>query len=128
MLDKQLIGSVTGIQEGGVGLRFKLHDDKGETIPAFIICYDGLYLGYINRCGHIAVQLDYLPGQFFSDDGQTLVCATHGAEYAPDSGQCLGGPCFGVGLESLPVLLVDEQLYLQDPRYTVVANQDDNKS
>jgi len=129
MKDK-LIGSLDDLEEGGKGLRFDVISLKaaankpgtigeGDVIPAFLVRYDYQVFGYLNRCGHIAVQLDYMPGEFFSDDGQTLVCATHGAEYEPDTGKCLGGPCFGVGLEPLKIKELDGQVYLDDEAYAV---------
>lgn len=119
-MDKKTIGKVGQLSEAGKGLRFDLISNKsGEKIPAFAVQFDGQYFAYLNRCGHIAVQLDYMPGEFFSDDGQTLVCATHGAEYAPDTGACLGGPCFGVGLEPLALKLEDNHLILASSEYHI---------
>ena len=117
----QLIGSAAGLEEGGTGLRFDVKDQNGEVIPAFAVRFDARYFAYLNRCGHIAVQLDYQPGDFFSDDGQTLMCATHGAEYAPDTGACLGGPCYGVGLDPIEIVYDAPHLYLVSERYHVVA-------
>ena len=116
-----LIGSIAGLEEGGKGLRFDVVNKNQETIPAFVIHFDGQYFAYLNRCGHIAVQLDYMPGDFFSDDGRTLMCATHGAEYAPDTGACLGGPCYGVGLEPLQLEQDDNQLFLKSDIFSVSA-------
>jgi len=114
----RIIGNIEKLKEGGTGIRFDLISvASGEKIPAFAVKFDGQYFAYLNRCGHIAVQLDYMPGEFFSDDGQTLVCATHGAEYAPDTGACLGGPCFGIGLEPLPLTLEDDNLILESNEY-----------
>ena len=124
--DDRLIGSLDGIEEGGKGLRFdvkKINADNKEVIPAFAVRYDYQTFAYLNRCGHIAIPLDYMPGEFFSDDGQTLICSTHGAEYAPDTGACLGGPCFGVGLERLEVEVIDGQLYLDNSDYMLVKQE-----
>ncbi|NNC98623.1 MAG: Rieske 2Fe-2S domain-containing protein [Gammaproteobacteria bacterium] len=123
MADTQLIGPVSGLLEGGRGLRFDIRNREGEIIPAFAVRYDYQYFAYLNRCGHIAMQLDYMPGEFFSDDGQTLICATHGAEYAPDTGACLGGPCYGVGLVPLPISEQDGELFLINDDYEVVSNE-----
>ena len=119
-----LIGSIEGLDEGGKGLRFDVKNTKGEVMPAFVIHYDYQYFAYLNKCGHIAVQLDYMPGEFFSDDGQSLICATHGAEYAPDTGACMGGPCYGVGLEPLEIKRQDDQLFLESDTLTVIAKSD----
>ena len=117
------IGSTESLQEGGKGLRFDVRSANGEVMPAFAIHYDYQYFAYLNKCGHIAVQLDYMPGEFFSDDGQSLVCATHGAEYAPDTGACQGGPCYGVGLESLEISQSDGQLFLENEDLDIVEKK-----
>lgn len=117
----QYLGKASTISDGGRGLRFKLETSSGEVFPAFVVQFDGQAYAYLNRCGHIAVQLDYMPGEFFSDDGQTLVCSTHGAEYAPDTGACLGGPCYGIGLDALEITQTGDDLYLASDTYTVVA-------
>lgn len=121
MGDLKLIGSTDGLEEGGKGLRFDVKNRAGETIPAFVVRFDYQYFGYLNKCGHIAVQLDYMPGEFFSEDGQSLICSTHGAEYAPDTGACLGGPCYGVGLEPIELSEVEGQLFIQNDEYEVVS-------
>lgn len=117
------IGSIEGLQEGGKGLRFDVRNASGEVMPAFVIHYDYQYFAYLNKCGHIAVQLDYMPGEFFSDDGQSLICATHGAEYAPDTGACQGGPCYGVGLDPLEISQSDGQLFLENKDLDIVEKK-----
>ena len=86
--------------EGGDGVRFDL-EHQGETVPAFAVRYKGQVYAYLNRCGHIAMELDWKPGKFFDAEGEYLLCSTHGALYAPDSGACRGGPCRGTGLTRL---------------------------
>jgi nitrite reductase/ring-hydroxylating ferredoxin subunit len=75
-------------------LRRPGHDD-GQTFPGegFAILIDGHVRAYQNFCPHTGSPLDWLPGRFFSDDGRTLVCATHGARFDPLTGACLSGPC-----------------------------------
>jgi len=72
-------------------------------VPAFAIRHEDLVQGYLNRCAHKLVEMDWEPGQFFDTSGQFLVCATHGALYEPASGACLAGPCQGAAL--VPLLL-----------------------
>ena len=127
MHDLKLIGPSAGLEEGGKGFRFDLKDSAGDIIPAFVIRFDYQFFAYKNKCGHIAIQLDYMPGEFFSEDGQNLVCATHGAEYAPNTGKCMGGPCYGVGLEPLSIVEQDGQLFLQSDDFDVVEKDADKK-
>ena len=67
----------------------------GETCRAFAIRFEGRVHAYLNRCAQVAMEMDYQPNRFFDDSGRWLLCATHGAAYAPDTGACAGGPCRG---------------------------------
>ncbi len=100
------------LRDGSDGVRFTVTRGE-ETIPAFLIRHDGVARAFLNRCGHIPVELDWMPGQFFDNEGLYLVCATHGALYAPDSGDCAGGPCNGKGLEPVAVEECDGHIYLK---------------
>lgn len=64
----------------------------GQTCRAFAIRYQGRVHAYLNRCTHVAMEMDWRPHHFFDLTGEFLVCASHGALFAPDSGRCLGGP------------------------------------
>jgi nitrite reductase/ring-hydroxylating ferredoxin subunit len=50
---------------------------------------------YVNACPHIGTPLDWTPDRFMTKDGKYLICATHGAAFAPLTGECLLGPCKG---------------------------------
>lgn len=99
------------LAERGDGLRFEI-EYGGETVPAFAVRYNGRVHAYVNRCGHIAMELDWTQGKFFDAQGEYLICSTHGALYAPDSGACRGGPCRGAGLVGLAASEVDGRVYV----------------
>lgn len=82
------------LQEGGVAVPFDVVY-AGQTCRAFAVRFEGLPHAYLNRCTHVAMEMDYQPDRFFDDTGRWLLCATHGAAYAPDTGTCAGGPCRG---------------------------------
>lgn len=67
----------------------------GQTCRAFAIRYQGRPHAYLNRCTHVAMEMDWQPNRFFDDTGRWLLCSTHGAAYQPDTGACAGGPCRG---------------------------------
>jgi nitrite reductase/ring-hydroxylating ferredoxin subunit len=67
----------------------------GQTCRAFAIRFEGQPQAYLNRCTHVAMEMDFQPNRFFDASGRWLLCATHGAAYAPDTGECAGGPCRG---------------------------------
>ena len=80
--------------DGGRAVPFDLVY-AGQTCRAFAIRFKGQVYAYLNRCTHVAMEMDYQPNRFFDDSGQWLLCATHGAAYLPASGECAGGPCRG---------------------------------
>ena len=67
----------------------------GQTCRAFAVRFEGNVHAYLNRCTHVAMEMDYQPNKFFDLSHQYLLCATHGAAYRPDTGECAGGPCRG---------------------------------
>ena len=108
----RLICASSDLAEGGDGVRFDV-EGQGETASAFVIRHGGRVYAYLNRCAHIAMELDWNPGKFFDTDGEYLICSTHGALYAPDSGACRGGPCRGAGLTRLNVFEADGKVYMR---------------
>ena len=64
-----------------------------QPARAFALRIDGRPVAYINRCAHVPTELDWNPGEFLDAERKTIVCAVHGAQYAPSTGHCLGGPC-----------------------------------
>ena len=86
------------------GQTAKFHFQRGEkTVHGFIVNHGGRHYAYVNRCPHTGTTLDLWPNEFFTEDGLHLICSTHGAVFAPDTGLCLEGPCPGAWLESLPI-------------------------
>ena len=64
-----------------------------QPARGFALRIDGRVVAYVNRCAHVPTELDWNPGEFLDARRDVIVCAVHGAEYAPESGRCLGGPC-----------------------------------
>ena len=110
---ERLICLAGDLADGGRGVRFDV-DRLGVVEPAFAVRYRGHVYAYLNCCGHVPVELDWLPGEFFEQSGVYLICATHGALYAPESGKCVGGRCNGNGLKPLTVVEHDGQIFLQE--------------
>ena len=96
--------------DGGTGVRFRLADDP-FAVGGFAVRCAGRVAGYLNRCAHQPMELDWIAGHFFDAGGTRLVCATHGAEYDAVSGHCRGGPCSGRGLQPLAMVEQDGIVY-----------------
>jgi nitrite reductase/ring-hydroxylating ferredoxin subunit len=106
------ICAAVDVHEGGAGVRFPV-TAFGEDRTGFVVRYGGTVYGYLNRCAHVPIELDWNEGEFFESSGLYLMCSTHGAVYAPESGQCVGGPCRGGRLHPIAVAEVDGQIYWQ---------------
>jgi nitrite reductase/ring-hydroxylating ferredoxin subunit len=89
------------LTEGGLAVPFDVVHG-GQACRAFAVRFEGVAHAYLNRCTHVAMELDFQPDRFFDHSGQWLLCATHGAAYKPDTGECAGGPCRG-GLVKIAV-------------------------
>lgn len=110
------ICAADAIAEGGRGVRFAV-TAGGEAATGFVVRYGGKAYGYLNRCAHVPIELDWAEGEFFESSGLYLMCSTHGAVYVPDSGYCAGGPCKGGRLRPIAVSEHDAQLYWQPDDY-----------
>ena len=109
--NKRLICASAELLDGRRGAVFEV-EIEGRPVPAFAVRHQGTVRAYLNRCAHVAMQLDWRVGEFFDQSGLYLICATHGAMYAPESGACLGGPCRGGALVPLPVQESDGNVFL----------------
>jgi nitrite reductase/ring-hydroxylating ferredoxin subunit len=82
----------------------------GRPEAAFAVRFRGRVHAYLNRCSHVAMEMDYQPNEFFDSTGQWLMCATHGAMYDPATGQCRMGPCRG-GLIKIEVTEANSEVH-----------------
>ncbi len=79
------------LSDGGEACPFDVRY-QGQTCRAFALRWKGRVFAYLNRCSHVAMEMDWRPNRFFDLTGQHIVCASHGALFRPDTGQCVGGP------------------------------------
>ncbi len=110
---ERLICATSDLPEQGKGVRFVLNR-WGQPHPAFVVRFDGQPRAFLNKCGHVPVELDWQEGEFFDDSRLYLICATHGALYHPASGQCVGGRCAGRGLIPVPVVERDGHIFTME--------------
>ena len=107
---ERLICPAGALVDSAKGVRFEV-EYFGEPAPAFVVRKNGKAHGYLNRCAHVAMELDWQEGVFFDADGRDLLCSTHGAVYEARSGRCLGGPCNGTPLVKLRLEERNGQVY-----------------
>lgn len=87
----------------------------GEPVEAFAVNWRGELHGWVNRCRHVALTMDWVENRFLDESGAFIVCATHGALYQPDSGECVSGPPFGRFLIRVPLRIADGRVLATVP-------------
>jgi nitrite reductase/ring-hydroxylating ferredoxin subunit len=104
------------LEEGGKGIRFPVTAGGGDS-TGFVVRFEGIVRGYLNRCAHVPIELDWNEGEFFESSGLYLMCSTHGALYTPEDGRCAGGPCRGGRLRPITVFERDGQVFWEPDDY-----------
>jgi nitrite reductase/ring-hydroxylating ferredoxin subunit len=87
----------------------------GQEVEAFLLNVGGQHHAYVNRCRHVPMSLDWVENQFFTEDGQYVQCATHGAYYVPDTGECIAGPPCGKSLVRVPLTIEGDTILATPP-------------
>ena len=89
-------------------------ESQGQRLLA--VRKEGVLYVYENCCPHRGIPLEWQPDQFLDSSGSLIQCATHGALFLIDSGECVAGPCSGQALRALPVVERDGVVWLQNDR------------
>jgi nitrite reductase/ring-hydroxylating ferredoxin subunit len=93
----------------------------------FAVNHGGFLYAYVNRCCHVPMTLDWIENQFFTEDKEFIQCATHGACYQPDTGECVSGPPVGKFLTPVPLTIVGNEVIAAAPEGGDSANRRDNR-
>ena len=70
---------------------------------------------YQNYCMHAGHPLNWAPDKFLTKDRTAIICASHGALYDIESGECFAGPCRGKTLRRVTVEVRDGVIYVTGP-------------
>ena len=96
--EQRLICPSGALADSGRGVRFEV-EYFGQPAPAFAVRHAGRVHGYLNRCAHVAMELDWQEGVFFDFYGRDLIW------------RCLGGPCNRTPLVKLRLEERDGSVY-----------------
>lgn len=100
--------AVTEVAEG----QSKGFEVQGQRL--FAIRKHGTLHIYRNRCPHRGIPLEWLPDHFLDSSGSLIQCATHGALFLIDSGECVAGPCAGEALQTVECVEHNGDIWLQN--------------
>lgn len=87
----------------------------GREEECFAVNHQGQLYAYVNRCCHVPMTMDWVDNQFMTEDEQFIQCATHGACYLPDTGECVAGPPFGQFLIPVPITIRGDEVVASPP-------------
>ncbi|MEX1665325.1 Rieske (2Fe-2S) protein [Zhongshania arctica] len=94
-------------EPGSKGFKFK---DKS----LFAVRQRGQVFVYQNSCPHLGIELNWQDDQFLDFDNSLIQCATHGALFIIESGECIAGPCHGKTLEFVASKIENDCVILID--------------
>ncbi|VVP47412.1 Rieske (2Fe-2S) protein [Pseudomonas fluorescens] len=75
-------------------------DIEGQKL--FAVRRGGQVYVYVNSCPHRGVGLEWTPNSFLDPSNSLIQCATHGALFLIEDGECVSGPCAGQSLTTVP--------------------------
>lgn len=96
------------------GFHLMLVEKDGTKRPWSIVVvrWGRQVFGYVNRCPHDGVNLDWERNQFLDPNGTRLMCGKHGATFELGTGHCVEGPCKGRGLMPVALIVLDDDICL----------------
>ncbi|SJZ43439.1 Rieske [2Fe-2S] domain [Vibrio cincinnatiensis] len=93
-------------------MEFSFGKQKKNLFRMFLYNDEGYIRAYMNVCPHFDVPLNVQPGEMFTSDRRQFMCAIHYAKFNLHDGHCTEGPCKGVGLEPIPLHIIDGDIYV----------------
>lgn len=91
----------------GAALAFEV-----DEVEVIVVNYWGKFYGYVNRCPHLNIELNWQPDQFLDSSGELIECAQHGAQFNIETGECISGPCMGEALTKVALRVEDGGIWL----------------
>ncbi len=89
-------------------------EDSKYPYHIFVYNDDGQHRCYLNRCPHFGIKLNLRPGKILSSNGSQFLCCHHLARFNIEDGLCVDGPPQGLSLESIPIVIKENKVYVDD--------------
>jgi nitrite reductase/ring-hydroxylating ferredoxin subunit len=81
--------------------------DGDWPLRGFVVRQGDEVFAYQNVCMHVGHPLNWKPDSFLTKDGSQIICASHGALYDIQNGECVAGPCPGKLLRKVEIDITD---------------------
>jgi nitrite reductase/ring-hydroxylating ferredoxin subunit len=95
------------------GFHLAVKDENGvvKPWPIIVVRWGKQVFGYVNKCPHDGVNLDWERNQFLEPNyGIRLMCGKHGALFELGTGACIEGPCKGRSLIPVNLVVLDNDI------------------
>lgn len=112
-LQEVAVGPLTDLDDPGCR-EFRIGDGDWP-FKGFVVRQGDEVFAYQNFCMHVGHPLNWQPDQFLTQDGERIICSSHGALYEIDTGLCTAGPCPGRHLRKVAVDLRDGIVFVTGP-------------
>ncbi len=102
--------------------------EEGEQRPLslVIVRWGRQVFGYVNKCPHDGVKLDWERNQFLDGNGLRLMCGKHGALFELGTGICTDGPCKGRTLKPIELEVIDGDICAKGITLGEESDEDDD--
>jgi nitrite reductase/ring-hydroxylating ferredoxin subunit len=103
--------------------------DDGREVPfrVIVIRWGKQVFGYVNRCPHDGVNLDWERNSFLDTNGIRLQCGKHGALFELGTGMCIDGPCKGRALTPVALQVIDNEICVLDVQLSEEEPDEDDE-
>ncbi len=102
-------------------------DGSEKAFNIVVVRWGRQVFGYVNRCPHDGVNLDWERHQFLDSNGIRLQCGKHGALFELGTGMCIEGPCKGRGLQPVALSVIDNDICVTGVRLAEEMDEDDDE-
>lgn len=84
---------------------------EGDALFSILLTRRGdVVRAWRNMCPHARWPLERPDGRVVVQEGRYVICSAHGASFMLEDGRCVAGPGLGLGLQALPIVVVDGRI------------------
>ena len=91
--------------------------DGDWPFRGFVVRKGTEVFAYQNFCVHVGHPLNWSANKFLTKDKSAIICASHGATYEIESGNCFAGPGAGKSLLKVDVSVRTGVVYVTGPSH-----------
>lgn len=111
-VSRQRLCALEDLADGGAR-GFRVEAAGRHPRRVFVIRRGETVYAYRDACPHMGVPLPWGPDAYLTPDARFIRCASHGALFRIESGECVSGPCRGESLRPERALVLEGVVWLK---------------